>query len=53
MMGSEVYLYANTGKSSFTARVDSGCRKRIGDKVEIVPDTAKLHFFAVGGAALA
>jgi multiple sugar transport system ATP-binding protein len=53
MMGSEVYLYANTGKSSFTARVDSGCRKRIGDKVEIVPDMAKLHFFAVGGAALA
>ena len=53
MMGSEVYLYANTGKSTFTARVDSACRKRIGDTVDIVPNTAKLHFFAADGAALA
>ncbi|MBR6022293.1 MAG: sn-glycerol-3-phosphate ABC transporter ATP-binding protein UgpC [Kiritimatiellae bacterium] len=53
MMGSEVYLYANTGKSSFTARVDPSCNKRIGDTVEIVPDTAKLHFFAADGKALA
>ncbi len=45
MMGSEVYLYATTGKTSFTARVDSACRKQIGDPVEVVLDTAKIHFF--------
>ena len=48
MMGSEVYLYASTGKSSFTARVQASCRKQIGDPVEVVLDMDKLHFF--GGA---
>ena len=46
MMGSEVYLYANTGQSNFTARVDSSCRKQIGDTVEVVFDMSKAHFFA-------
>jgi len=46
MMGSEVYLYANTGQSNFTARVDSSCREQIGDTVEVVFDMAKAHFFA-------
>ena len=49
MMGSEVYLYATTGKTSFTARVDSSCRKQIGDEVEVVLDTGKLHFFGGPG----
>ena len=48
MMGSEVYLYASTGQTSFTARVDSTCRKQIGDAVEVVLDMDKVHFF--GGA---
>ena len=48
MMGSEVYLYAGTGQSSFTARVQASCRKQIGDPVEVVLDMDKLHFF--GGA---
>ena len=46
MMGSEVYLYANTGQNNFTARVDSSCRKQIGDTVEVVFDMAQAHFFA-------
>ncbi len=45
MMGSEVYLYANTGKSNFTARVGPSCRKQIGDAVEVVLDLDKAHFF--------
>ena len=48
MMGSEVYLYASTGKSGFTARVQASCRKQIGDPVEVVLDMDRLHFF--GGA---
>ncbi len=48
MMGSEVYLYASTGKSSFTARVRPSCRKQIGDPVEVVLDLDQAHFF--GGA---
>lgn len=46
MMGSEVYLYANTGQSSFTARVQASCRKQIGDPVEIILDLNRVHFFA-------
>ncbi len=45
MMGSEVYLYASTGKSNFTARVGPACRKQIGDAVEVVVDLEKAHFF--------
>lgn len=48
MMGSEVYLYASTGRSSFTARVQAACRKQIGDAVEVVLDMEHAHFF--GGA---
>ena len=45
MMGSEVYLYANTGKSTFTARVAPTCQRKIGDTVRIALDPSKLHFF--------
>ncbi len=45
MMGSEVYLYATTGQTSFTARVDSSCRKHIGDAVDVVLDMDRVHFF--------
>ncbi len=53
MMGSEVYLYATTGKTSFCARVESTCPLHIGDRVEVALAPAKMHFFAVGGKALA
>ena len=45
MMGSEVYLYASTGQTGFTARVGPTCRKQIGDAVEVVLDMDKAHFF--------
>lgn len=45
MMGSEVYLYANTGNTSFTARVNATCGKKIGDDVEVVLHPERLHFF--------
>ena len=45
MMGSEVYLYANTGKSTFTARVAPTCQRKIGDTVSIALAPSKLHFF--------
>ena len=45
MMGSEVYLYANTGKSTFTARVAPTCQRKIGDTVRIALEPSKLHFF--------
>ena len=49
MMGSEVYLYASTGQTSFTARVRASCRKQIGDPVEVVLDMDKAHFFGGPG----
>ena len=52
MMGSEVYLYATTGKTSFCARVESTCPLHVGDSVEVALAPAKMHFFAVGGKAL-
>ena len=45
MMGSEVYLYANTGKSTFTARVAPTCQRKIGDTVRIALSPSKIHFF--------
>ena len=49
MMGSEVYLYASTGQTSFTARVDSSCRLHIGDAVEVALDMDRAHFFGGPG----
>jgi len=45
MMGSEVYLYASTGKTRFTARVDASCIKQVGNTVELLLDMGKVHFF--------
>ena len=53
MMGSEVYLYASTGKTSFCARVSSHCPLKIGDTFQVAFPAGQLHFFAVGGKALA
>ena len=53
MMGAEVYLYAQTGRTGFTARVAPSCRRRVGDAVEVVLDMEKAHFFgAEGGESL-
>lgn len=52
MMGSEVYLYATTGKTSFCARVDSLCPLKIGDELTLALPPEKIHFFAADGKAL-
>jgi multiple sugar transport system ATP-binding protein len=49
MMGAEVYLYANTGRNGFTARVDTSCRRHVGDSVEMVLDMDHAHFFSGPG----
>jgi multiple sugar transport system ATP-binding protein len=46
MMGAEVYLYANTGRNGFTARVSPTCATRVGDSMEALLDMDKAHFFA-------
>lgn len=45
LMGSEVYLYANTGNTSFTARVGPSCKKQVDDQVALVFGMDKSHFF--------
>jgi len=45
MMGSEVYLYASTGQTRFTARVDASCIKQVGNSVDLALDMSKVHFF--------
>ena len=44
-MGSETILYLNTGKSSFTAKVSSKEQPEVNQKVELVFDMSKVHFF--------
>ena len=44
-MGSETILYLNTGKSSFTAKVGSKEQPEVNQKVELVFDMSKVHFF--------
>ena len=44
-MGSEVYLYLNTQKHPFTARVGSRSTPEMGKKLDIVFDMNKVHFF--------
>ncbi len=44
-MGSEVYLYLNTQKHSFIARVGSRSTPEMGKKLDIVFDMNKVHFF--------
>jgi len=45
MMGSEVYLYASTGQTRFTARVNASCIKKVGNSVDLALDMSKVHFF--------
>jgi multiple sugar transport system ATP-binding protein len=44
-MGSEVYLYLNTGAHSFIARVDAHERAEVNQDLEMVFNMSKVHFF--------
>ena len=44
-MGSETYLYLNTGANSFIARVDAHKILKVGDKVELPIFMPKAHLF--------
>jgi multiple sugar transport system ATP-binding protein len=44
-MGSEVYLYLNTGKHTFIARVGAHNRPQINQDMDLVFDMSKVHFF--------
>jgi len=44
-MGSEVYLYLNTGKHTFVARVGAHNRPHVNEDMEVVFDMSKVHFF--------
>jgi len=44
-MGSEVFLYLNTGKHSFIARVGAHDRPAVNEDMDLVFDMSKVHFF--------
>jgi multiple sugar transport system ATP-binding protein len=44
-MGSEVYLYLNTGKHIFIARVGAHNRPPLNQDIDVVFDMSKVHFF--------
>lgn len=44
-MGSEVYLYLNTGRHTFIARVGAHDRPRVNQEMDMVFDMSKVHFF--------
>lgn len=44
-MGSEVYLYLNTGKHTFIARVGAHDRPQVNHDMDLVFDMSKVHFF--------
>lgn len=44
-MGSEVYLYLNTGKNSLVARVGGHDKPTLNQDMDLVFDMAKVHFF--------
>jgi multiple sugar transport system ATP-binding protein len=44
-MGSEVYLYLNTGRHSFIARVGAHDRPEVNEDMYLVYDMSKVHFF--------
>jgi multiple sugar transport system ATP-binding protein len=44
-MGSEVYLYLNTGKHTFIARVSAHDRPLVNQEMDVVFDMSKVHFF--------
>jgi multiple sugar transport system ATP-binding protein len=44
-MGSEVYLYLNTGRHTFIARVGAHNRPKVNQDLDVVFDMSKAHFF--------
>lgn len=44
-MGSEVYLYLNTGRHTFIARVGAHDRPQVNQDIDLVFDMSKAHFF--------
>jgi multiple sugar transport system ATP-binding protein len=44
-MGSEVYLYLNTGRHTFIARVGAHDRPPVNQDMDLVFDMSKVHFF--------
>ena len=44
-LGSEVYLYLNTGKHNFIARVGAHDRPEVNRDMDVVFDMTKVHFF--------
>jgi len=44
-MGSEVYLYLNTGTHTFIARVGAHDRPKVNQEMDVVFDMSKVHFF--------
>ncbi len=44
-LGSDVYLYLNSGKNNFTARVGVHNRPEVNRDMEVVFDMRKVHFF--------
>jgi multiple sugar transport system ATP-binding protein len=44
-MGSEVYLYLNTGRHTFIARVGAHNRPKVNADIDMVFDMSKVHFF--------
>ena len=44
-MGSEVYLYLNTGRHTFIARVGAHDRPNVNQDMDVVFDMSKVHFF--------
>ncbi|MDD5561452.1 MAG: sn-glycerol-3-phosphate ABC transporter ATP-binding protein UgpC [Candidatus Omnitrophica bacterium] len=44
-MGSEVYLYLNTGRHTFIARVGAHDRPKVNQEMDVVFDMSKVHFF--------
>jgi len=51
-MGSETYLYLNTGSHSFIARVDSHRRCQVGEELELAMHLKKVHIFDPDSAAV-
>ncbi|MFC1480162.1 ABC transporter ATP-binding protein [Candidatus Omnitrophota bacterium] len=44
-MGSEVYIYLNTGKNVLVARVSGDANPQINQDMDVVFDMSKIHFF--------
>jgi len=44
-MGNEIYVYLNTGKHNFVARLETNKIPQIGSNMELVFDMNKIHFF--------